>query len=44
MKQEKRTQYSRHYALKGRGRKESLQFEVKGDRTELVPTRASLGM
>jgi hypothetical protein len=44
MKQEKRTPYSRHYALKGRGRKEQLRFENKGDRTELVPTRASVGM
>jgi hypothetical protein len=44
MKQEKRTPYSRHYALKGRGRKEQLRFETKGDRTELVPTRASVGM
>lgn len=44
MKQEKRTPYSRHYALKGRGRKEQLRFENKGDRTELVPTRASVGV
>ncbi|GBF99373.1 hypothetical protein Rsub_12177 [Raphidocelis subcapitata] len=44
MKQEKRTPYSRHYALKGRGRKEQLHFETKGDRCELVPTRASLGV
>jgi hypothetical protein len=43
-KQEKRTPYSRHYALKGRGRKEQLMFENKGDRTELVPTRAAVGM
>lgn len=43
-KQEKRTPYSRHYALKGRGRKEQLRFENKGDRTELVPTRSSVGV
>lgn len=44
MKQEKRTPYSRHYALKGRGRKEQLMFENKGDRTELVPTRSYVGL
>lgn len=40
---EKRTAYSRHYAFKGRGRKEYLRVEVKDDRTEIVPTRAHTG-
>jgi hypothetical protein len=40
-KVEKRNQYSRHYAFKGRGRKEHLRTENKYDRTELVPTGGS---
>jgi hypothetical protein len=35
---EKRQQYSRHYAFKGRGRKEHLRTEVELDRTEMVPS------
>eukprot|EP00775_Hariotina_reticulata_P008824 gene8824-9003_t len=38
-KAEKRNQYSRHYAFKGRGRKEHIRGEVKMDRCELVPAR-----
>lgn len=38
-KAEKRNPYSRHYAFKGRGRKEHLRGDVKMDRCELVPTR-----
>lgn len=38
-KAEKRNQYSRHYAFKGRGRKEHLRGDVKMDRCELVPAR-----
>ena len=37
---QKRNQYSRHYAFKGRGRKESLRGDNKLTRTELVPGRA----
>lgn len=40
-KAEKRNPYSRHYAFKGRGRKEHLRADVKLDRTELVPARGS---
>lgn len=40
-KAEKRNQYSRHYAFKGRGRKEHLRGDVKMDRCELVPSRSS---
>jgi hypothetical protein len=40
-KVEKRNQYSRHYALKGRGRKEQLRTDNEFDRSELVPTKAS---
>lgn len=40
-KVEKRNPYSRHYAFKGRGRKEHLRADVKMDRTELVPARKS---
>ncbi|KAF8060591.1 hypothetical protein HT031_004768 [Scenedesmus sp. PABB004] len=36
---EKRNQYSRHYAFKGRGRKEHLRGDAKMDRCELVPSR-----
>lgn len=37
---EKRRAYNRHYALKGRGRKESFRQSVKLDRAEVAPTRA----
>jgi hypothetical protein len=40
-KAEKRTPYSRHYAFKGRGRKEHLRADTKLDRSELVPARGS---
>ena len=41
-KAEKRNPYSRHYAFKGRGRKEHLRADVKLDRSELTPARGSL--
>ncbi len=40
-KAEKRRGYNRHYALKGRGRKEHFRQAIKDDRAELAPTRAS---
>lgn len=40
-KAEKRNPYSRHYAFKGRGRKEHLRADTKLDRSELVPARGS---
>jgi hypothetical protein len=40
-KAEKRRGYNRHYALKGRGRKESYRLSSKDDRTELTPSRAA---
>jgi hypothetical protein len=40
-KVEKRNQYSRHYAFKGRGRKEHLHGDAKMDRCELVPARGT---
>ena len=39
-KAEKRRPYSRHYAFKGRHRKEYFRQSVKDDRSELAPTRA----
>lgn len=39
-KVEKRNPYSRHYAFKGRGRKEHLRADVKMDRSELTPVRS----
>eukprot|EP00877_Chromochloris_zofingiensis_P002826 jgi/Chrzof1/12544/UNPLg00495.t1 len=41
-KENKRNQYSRHFAFKGRGRKEHLRFDLKNDRTELQPTRGAV--
>jgi hypothetical protein len=41
-KAEKRNPYSRHYAFKGRGRKQHLRADVKLDRSELTPARGSL--
>ncbi len=38
-KAEKRRGYNRHYALKGRGRKENFRQSTKDDRAELAPTR-----
>ena len=40
-KMEKRRGYQRHYAFKGRGRKEQFRQNVQYDRSELVPSRAA---
>jgi hypothetical protein len=40
-KAEKRRGYNRHYALKGRGRKEHFRQSKRDDRAELAPTRAA---
>lgn len=41
---DRRSQYTRHYAFKGRGRKEFLRSDMKNDANELVPTRGAAGL
>lgn len=38
---DRRASYNRHYAFKGRGRKEILRSDMKEDVNELVPTTVS---
>eukprot|EP00197_Chlamydomonas_leiostraca_P013881 CAMPEP_0202869216 /NCGR_PEP_ID=MMETSP1391-20130828/12171_1 /ASSEMBLY_ACC=CAM_ASM_000867 /TAXON_ID=1034604 /ORGANISM="Chlamydomonas leiostraca, Strain SAG 11-49" /LENGTH=91 /DNA_ID=CAMNT_0049549509 /DNA_START=70 /DNA_END=345 /DNA_ORIENTATION=+ len=38
-KAEKRRGYNRHYALKGRGRKEAFRQSTKDNRSTITPTR-----
>ena len=40
-KQKKRRKYNRHYAFKGRGRKEYLMQSVQYNRSNLTPMRAA---
>lgn len=41
---DRRSQYTRHYAFKGRGRKEFLRSDMKDQVDELVFTRAGAGV
>ncbi|KXZ44111.1 hypothetical protein GPECTOR_73g632 [Gonium pectorale] len=41
---DRRSQYTRHYAFKGRGRKEFLRSDMKDDANELVFTKAGAGL
>ncbi|KAG2483943.1 hypothetical protein HYH03_017194 [Edaphochlamys debaryana] len=41
---DRRSQYTRHYAFKGRGRKEFLRSDMKDDVNELVFTRSAAGV
>lgn len=41
---DRRSPYNRHYAFKGRGRKEFLRTDMKDDANELVFTKSAVGV